>query len=182
MQQIRLFPYLAASFIHHHFSREFFDNFHQFLMAGMTKENPEELALMGQEIHGISSSGKPWAGWTAQAAIQECREACGGHGYLKAARFGDLRDDNDANCTYEGDNNVTLTDPTLSCPGPLLKTTPTPPGYPWVSGVGYVTPEPRNRGLVLDHQLLKEPEPKKCSKRQQFLSSFLALAPLNLDG
>ena len=47
----------------------------------------------------------------------------------------------------------TLTDPTLSCPGPLLKTTPPPPGYPWVSGVQYVTPEPRNRGLVLDHQL-----------------------------
>ena len=58
MQQIRLFPYLAASFIHHHFSRNFFDNFHQFIMAGMTKENPEELALMGQEIHGISSSGE----------------------------------------------------------------------------------------------------------------------------
>ena len=82
----------------------------------------------------------------------------------------------------------TLTDPTLSCPGPLLKTTPPPPGYPWVSGVWYVTPEPRNRGLVLDHQLLKEPEPKNRSKRakfdqkQQFLGGFLALAPLNLDG
>ena len=58
MQQIRLFPYLAASFIHHHFSRNFFENFHEFLMAGMVKENPEQIALMGQEIHGISSSGK----------------------------------------------------------------------------------------------------------------------------
>ena len=57
MQQIRLFPYLAASFIHHHFSRNFFENFHEFLMAGMAKENPEQVALMGQEIHGISSSG-----------------------------------------------------------------------------------------------------------------------------
>ena len=54
----------------------------------------------------------------------------------------------------------TLIDPTLSCPGSLLKTTPPPPGYPWVSGGRYVTPEPRFRGLVLDHQLLKAPETK----------------------
>lgn len=108
MQQVRLFPYLAAAFIHHHFSRSFFNDFFQFLQAGMIKDDPEKLALMGQEIHGISSAGKPWAGWVAQAAAQECREACGGHGYLKNSRFGSIRDDNDANCTYEGDNNVLL--------------------------------------------------------------------------
>ena len=48
-------------------------------------------------------------------------------------------------------------------------------------------PRAQIKGLVLDHQVLKEPEPKKRSKRanfvqkRQFLGGFLALAPLNLD-
>ena len=39
-------------------------------------------ADFGREIHAVSSSSKPLAGFTARDGIQECREACGGHGFL----------------------------------------------------------------------------------------------------
>ena len=32
-------------------------------------------AALGREIHALSSASKPLAGWVAQSAIQECREA-----------------------------------------------------------------------------------------------------------
>jgi acyl-CoA oxidase len=62
----------------------------------------------GMEIHACSSAGKALCGWLVRDMIQDCREACGGHGYLKCARLGDLRNDNDPNCTYEGENNVLI--------------------------------------------------------------------------
>ena len=70
----------------------------------------------------------------------------------------------------------------------ITKNYSTAPRHTWVSWGCYVTLEPRFRGVVLYHQLLKEPEPKNRSKRakfdekQQFWGGFLALAPLNLDG
>lgn len=39
------------------------------------------------EIHAISTACKPVAGWTIRDTIQECRECCAGHGYLKGKTF-----------------------------------------------------------------------------------------------
>lgn len=66
----------------------------------------ELLTQIVSEVHALVSSSKPLVTWTARDAIQESREACGGHGYLRSANLGELRNNHDPSCTYEGDNNV----------------------------------------------------------------------------
>lgn len=63
----RLIPLLAAAYVHHVFSHKFFENFVEFNLAMMSGEKGEKMGAMGQEIHAVSSAGKPMAGWMAQA-------------------------------------------------------------------------------------------------------------------
>lgn len=108
LQQWRIFPYVAAAYALAHFSTTIRHDLTNMQRSIMMKTDLDRQATVGGEIHALSSCTKPLASWLARDGIQECREACGGHGYLAVAGFGSLRDDNDANCTYEGDNNVLL--------------------------------------------------------------------------
>lgn len=60
---------------------------YKFNIETVLGSNKEQNAALGIEIHGISSASKAVAGWITKFAIQECRETCGGHGYLKGILF-----------------------------------------------------------------------------------------------
>lgn len=104
--QCRLFPHLAATYCMKIFGNYFGRYYLETMIKGIIGNADQNMANSGPEIHALSSAAKPLASWLARDAIQECREACGGHGYLKASGLPELRECNDANCTYEGDNNV----------------------------------------------------------------------------
>lgn len=108
LQQWRLIPYVAAAYAMEIFALSFFMDFVALRVGLMMGDKSERQSELGREIHALSCASKPVASWTARDAIQESREACGGHGYFKVNRLGELRNDHDPNCTYEGDNNVLL--------------------------------------------------------------------------
>lgn len=77
-----LIPYLAATHVLEHFSDSFYMDYASLRISFMIGDKSERSAELGKEIHALSCASKPLAGWIARDAIQECREACGGHGYF----------------------------------------------------------------------------------------------------
>ena len=61
-----------------------------------------------RHIETLAAGLKSKATWHTTMTIQECREACGGKGYLKENRFADLKADTDIFTTFEGDNTVLM--------------------------------------------------------------------------
>ncbi|OXU31199.1 hypothetical protein TSAR_015946 [Trichomalopsis sarcophagae] len=108
VQQGRLLPHLAAVFAMKIFSTNFLLTVKHFQETMFSGESSDLVAAMGMEIHALSSATKPLCAWAGRDAIQDCRESCGGHGYLKVSRLGTIRQEHDANCTYEGESNVLI--------------------------------------------------------------------------
>jgi len=61
-----------------------------------------------REIETLAAGMKSYATWFTTETLQECREACGGKGYLAENRFADLKADSDIFTTFEGDNTVLM--------------------------------------------------------------------------
>lgn len=61
-----------------------------------------------REVEGLAAALKAKSTWFTTATLQECRECCGGKGYISANRFTDLKNDTDVFATFEGDNAVLL--------------------------------------------------------------------------
>ena len=102
MHQRRLLPLLAKTYALH-FSQEILvTELHNVLS---TTEAPDR---QRRALESLAAGTKALSTWHASRTIQECREACGGAGYLMANRLGALRADTDVFTTFEGDNYILL--------------------------------------------------------------------------
>lgn len=94
--QRRLMPLLANAYALH-FSL-------QYLTDRFIHRKEEDM----QEIEALAAGLKAFATWNTTATLQECRECCGGKGYLSENRIDDLKNDTDIYTTFEGDNTVLM--------------------------------------------------------------------------
>ncbi|HEU5291637.1 MAG TPA: acyl-CoA dehydrogenase [Cyclobacteriaceae bacterium] len=94
--QRRLMPRLAKAYALH-FSL-------QYLTERFLKRTEEQM----QEIEALAAGLKSYATWYTTSTLQECRECCGGKGFLSENRIEVLKNDSDVYTTFEGDNTVLM--------------------------------------------------------------------------
>ncbi|HET8665075.1 MAG TPA: acyl-CoA dehydrogenase [Nocardioides sp.] len=105
LHQRRLFPLLAENYAMH-FAQERLALDTHAVFSVATAEDEDEQAR--RELESRAAGTKALGTWHATRTIQECREACGGAGYLAVNRFAALKADTDVFTTFEGDNHVLL--------------------------------------------------------------------------
>lgn len=107
MHQRRLLPLLARTYALHLAQEVVAGQLHEvFSGPGPTEPGADDHARRMLESRAAGT--KALGTWHATRTIQECREACGGAGYLSENRFAALKADTDVFTTFEGDNHVLL--------------------------------------------------------------------------
>lgn len=122
--QRRLMPRLAFCYAMNAGSAEL-SKLHLAATGKLASTDPKDKdALKGaiediKELFSVSAGVKAFTTWACQDIIDECRQACGGHGYSGYSGFGQGYNDWVVQCTWEGDNNIL----TLSAGRALIQST-----------------------------------------------------------
>ncbi|HET6153880.1 MAG TPA: acyl-CoA dehydrogenase [Marmoricola sp.] len=103
LHQRRLLPLVARTYALH-FAQEILAGELHAVFSATTEVDERTRRALESRAAGTKALGT----WHASETIQECREACGGAGYLSANRFDALRADTDVFTTFEGDNHILL--------------------------------------------------------------------------
>jgi acyl-CoA oxidase len=103
LHQRRLLPLVARTYALHFAQEVLAGQLHDVFSA--TEEVDERTR---RALESRAAGTKALGTWHASHTIQECREACGGAGYLTENRFDALRADTDVFTTFEGDNHILL--------------------------------------------------------------------------
>ena len=100
VHQRRLLPLIAQAYAYRFAQNQLVARMHRL----QTEANPDPLAQ--RELEARAAGLKAAQTQFATRAIQECREACGGAGYMAENRLTTLKADSDVFTTFEGDNVV----------------------------------------------------------------------------
>lgn len=96
IHQRRLLPLLAKTYATH------------FALQYVTKRFINKSESEMPEIEALAAGMKAYSTWSTTNILQECREACGGKGYLSENRIDALKNDTEIYTTFEGDNTVLM--------------------------------------------------------------------------
>ncbi|KAL0088744.1 acyl-CoA dehydrogenase/oxidase C-terminal [Phycomyces blakesleeanus] len=99
IQQYRLFPIIAQAYACHFTGKEM----HRAYNENQIKMAKGDFSYLA-DLHASSSGLKSLTTTMAVAAIEECRRACGGHGYSLFSGLGQFYQDYLPKATWEGDN------------------------------------------------------------------------------
>ena len=105
MHQRRLLPLLARTYALHFAQERVAAGLHDVFSRDA---RGEDVVRDRRGLESRVAATKALATWHATRTIQECREACGGAGYLSANRLDALRADTDVFTTFEGDNTILM--------------------------------------------------------------------------
>ncbi|KAK0542516.1 hypothetical protein OC846_006714 [Tilletia horrida] len=99
MVQIRLFPILARAFAFHYTAKFMFELYDR----NQANVQKGDLSLLA-DMHALSSGLKSYTSIASAEAIEECRRACGGHGFSLAAGLPTFYANYLPTVTWEGDS------------------------------------------------------------------------------